>query len=300
MNKREIWLHAVRLRTLPLSLSGIITGSALAWRMNIFDPAIFVPALFTTLFLQILSNLANDYGDAMKGTDHADRVGPRRMVQSGALSHLEIKRGIVLVGSLAFLSGCTLLYSAFSLAQLKYVLVFLAIGLLAIWAAIQYTMGKRAYGYRGLGDVFVLIFFGFVAVSGTYFMFAKMISWPALIQSLTIGSLATGVLHLNNMRDRVEVEKSGKITVAVLLGQATAKVYFTALILMAMASSLFTLIKTDLHLSDYMICLAFIPWITVLIRVVKITEAKDYNNLLKPLAISTFIYSILLFISYLV
>lgn len=300
MTKFQIWLNASRPRTLPLSLSGIITGSALAWRMNIFDKAIFIPAILTTLFLQILSNLANDYGDAMKGTDDESRVGPQRMVQSGLLSHKEIKGGIIILGLLAFISGFTLLINAFGWAQLKYFILFLFLGLLSIWAALQYTIGKKAYGYRGLGDLFVMIFFGLLAVSGCYFLYAKSISWPSLLQSLVIGCLATGVLHINNMRDRIQDQKSGKNTIAVKLGEKWSKIYFLLLIGTAVITSLFSIVKTGLHLSEYLVTIVFIPWILIVIRVFKIQGESSYNNLLKPLALSAFIYSLLLFISYII
>jgi len=299
MTRINIWLNAVRPRTLPLSLSGIITGSALAWRMNLFDIGIFVPAIFTTLFLQVLSNLANDYGDALKGTDDEDRVGPRRMVQSGLISHRQIRKGMMILGTLSFIAGCTLLLNAFGWAQLKYFILFLFIGLLSIWAAIKYTVGNNAYGYRGLGDLFVMIFFGFVSVSGSYFLYAKSISWSSLVLSLVIGCLATGVLHLNNMRDRIQDEKSGKITMAVKLGGEWSKNYFLLLIATAIAATLFLLVKTSLHISDYLIVILFIPWIVMLKKVFSFQQEISYNSLLKPLALSTFAYSILVFITYL-
>lgn len=299
MTKIDIWLNAARPRTLPLSLSGIIAGSALAWRMNFFDVDIFIPAIFTTLFLQILSNLANDYGDALKGTDDEDRVGPKRMVQSGLLTHSEIKNGIRIFGALSFISGFTLLLNAFGWVQLKYFMLFLFIGLLSIWAALKYTIGNNAYGYRGLGDLFVMIFFGFVAVSGSYFLYAKNISWNSLVLSLVIGSLATGVLHLNNMRDRIQDEKSGKFTVAVKLGVLKSKYYFLLLIGTAVSGTLLVLLDTAIHLGDFLAAVLFIPWLLMLKKVFDIREESAYNLLLKPLALSAFFFSILLFISYL-
>ena len=300
MTKMNVWLNASRPRTLPLSLSGIITGSALAWRMNIFDFAIFIPAILTTLFLQVLSNLANDYGDALKGTDDQDRVGPQRMVQSGLISHKEIKKGIILLSILSFISGFSLLINAFGWDQLTYFILFLFIGLLSIWAALKYTIGNNAYGYRGLGDLFVMVFCGFVAVSGSYFLYAKSISWSSLVLSGVIGSLAAGVLHLNNMRDRTQDEKSGKFTMAVKLGEKWSKYYFLLLIGASIAATMFLLIKTSLHISDYIIVITFIPWILMLVKVFYIQKESSYNELLKPLALSTFAFSILLFISYII
>ena len=161
MSKFNIWVNAMRPRTLPLSISGIITGAAIAFRYDLFTWNIFIPAILTTVLLQILSNLANDYGDAQKGTDGEERVGPQRMVQSGLLSLTEIKRSILLLSILCLITGVYLLIQAFPREDIYKFLAFLGIGLMAIWAAIKYTVGKSAYGYRGLGDVFVLIFFGF-------------------------------------------------------------------------------------------------------------------------------------------
>ena len=171
---------------------------------------------------------------------------------------------------------------------------------MSIWAALKYTIGNNAYGYRGLGDIFVMVFFGFVAVSGSYFLYAKSISWSSLVLSLVIGSLATGVLHLNNMRDRTQDEKSGKITMAVKLGEKQSRYYFLLLVGTAIAATIFLLIKTSLHISDYLVVITFIPWILLLARVFKIQDESSYNKLLKPLALSTFAFSILLFISYII
>ncbi|MEQ9064847.1 MAG: 1,4-dihydroxy-2-naphthoate octaprenyltransferase [Vicingaceae bacterium] len=297
MANLSIWLNASRPRTLPLSLSGIITGSALAIGEGIFTLSIFIPALFTTLALQVLSNFANDYGDASKGTDGENRIGPKRMVQSGFLSIKEIKRAIFFTAGFSFAMGVLLLITAFGWSKAKFFALFMVLGLIAIWAAMQYTMGKRAYGYKGLGDVFVLIFFGFVAVSGSFFLYAKEINGLALLQSLVIGCMATGVLHLNNMRDREQDKSSGKITLAVMMGPQYSRNYFYALLLTASASIVLATLITQDHFMDFLPLIAIIPLGMILIRVLKVTQNRDYNQFLKPLALSTFFYSIILFIS---
>jgi 1,4-dihydroxy-2-naphthoate octaprenyltransferase len=224
MTKLKAWVISLRLRTLPLALSTIFMGSFLAADKDTFNAAILVWALITTLFLQILSNLANDYGDALSGADNEDREGPRRMIQQGIISPIQMKYGIIITASLAFISGSILIFTALKGENLK-VLLFFVLGLIAIAAALRYTIGKNPYGYRGLGDFFVFLFFGLLGVGGTWFLHLGTWDWPVLLPASAIGLFSTGVLNLNNIRDINSDKRSGKKTLPVLMGRKNAAIY---------------------------------------------------------------------------
>ncbi|HRD51747.1 MAG TPA: 1,4-dihydroxy-2-naphthoate polyprenyltransferase [Flavobacteriales bacterium] len=226
------WLSAFRLRTLPLAVSSIIAGCALAWFHDGFRAPVLALALLTAILLQILSNLANDLGDHQHGTDNKERVGPQRTVQSGAISPAAMKRAMLICGALAFLSGVTLIVTALGLSATT--LVFLLLGLLAIGAAVKYTFGKNPYGYAGLGDVSVLLFFGIIGVCGTFYLHTKQFEPLILLPALGFGLLSTGVLNVNNLRDIKNDKASGKITMAVRLGFDGAKGYHGILIVGAL------------------------------------------------------------------
>ena len=152
MINTKAWLQAARLRTLPLAIAGIVLGGFLAHGNHKFSLSITLFAVLTAIALQVLSNFANDYGDFIKGTDNDQRVGPTRALQSGAISQKAMKIGLYISGSIAFILGVTTLYLSFGSDKIVYALLFLLIGLGAIWAAIKYTVGTSAYGYKGLGD----------------------------------------------------------------------------------------------------------------------------------------------------
>jgi 1,4-dihydroxy-2-naphthoate octaprenyltransferase len=225
------WLSAFRLRTLPLAISSILVGSALAYHHGALRWPVFALALLTAVLLQVLSNLANDLGDHQHGTDNAQRIGPQRAVQSGAISPYAMKRAMIICGVLAFISGCALITIAFGLTITT--LAFLLVGLLAIAAAVKYTFGKNPYGYAGLGDVSVLVFFGPVGVVGTYYLHAHAIGPEVLAPAVSFGLLSVGVLNVNNMRDIVNDAASGKRTIPVRIGSANARRYHAALLLLA-------------------------------------------------------------------
>lgn len=294
-SKLQAWLYAFRLRTLPLAFSSIITGSSLAYVDNKehFSFAVFGLCLLTTLLLQILSNLANDYGDSEKGTDNDDRIGPKRAVQAGLLSFSEIKRGIIVCVVLCLLSGSALITKATVGLNLGYGVFFFLLGLAAIAAAIKYTVGKNAYGYMGLGDVFVLLFFGLVGVCGSYYLMAHQLHYSVLLPALTIGTFATGVLNLNNMRDCISDAKAGKITVVVKMGVANAKKYHTALIITGFIASLVFVFINYTSTMQFCFILTAILFRKHLAAVWKIEEPAQFDPLLKQLAISTFIFSLL-------
>ena len=297
------WIQAARLRTLPLSVSGIIVGSmyALAHPTNkiltpteVFNWRIFGLALLTTLGLQILSNFANDYGDGMKGTDNEDRVGPKRAIQSGAISPEAMKRAIFLTASLTLISAMLLIYYAFRDTNIGYSLFYLVLGVLAIASAIRYTIGNTAYGYRGYGDLFVFVFFGLVSTLGVNFLYSKQLSFDLFLPATAIGLLSVGVLNLNNMRDEASDRKSKKNTMVVKMGGAKAKKYHYFLIVSAMVLVLMFAIIDEFHFDQYLFLLAYIPLTKHLITVYKNQEPRSLDIELKKLALSTFALSILL------
>ena len=293
MGKINSWISAARLRTLPLSVSGIIVGTTIAVSEGVFSITIFSLALATTLGLQVLSNFANDYGDGVKGTDNEDRVGPQRAIQSGLISQKEMFQGIVITAIVTLLFAVLLIYAAFGKENLGYALFFFLLGVGAIAAAIKYTVGKSAYGYRGLGDVFVFIFFGLVAVYGSYFLYAHQWNWLVMLPSFSIGFLSMGVLNLNNMRDRISDEKAGKNTLVVKLGAKNAKNYHYALILGAIFCLVLFTVLTLESVNDFLYLPAIIPLILHLKRVVENENDTLLDPELKILALSTFATAIL-------
>ncbi|KAF2513910.1 1,4-dihydroxy-2-naphthoate octaprenyltransferase [Flavobacterium foetidum] len=297
------WIEAARLRTLPLSVSGIIVGSiyalihpteTIATPSEVFSWKIFGFALLTTLGLQVLSNFANDYGDGVKGTDNADRVGPQRAIQSGVITPQAMKKAIIITSLLTLLSAVTLIYFAFGRDNFGYSLFFLALGIAAIVSAIRYTVGNSAYGYRGFGDVFVFVFFGLVSTLGVNFLYSKEVDALLILPAVSVGLLSVGVLNLNNMRDQESDKKAGKNTIVVQIGAAKAKIYHYTLIITAMIGVVVFAILSDYNFDQYLFALAFIPLTKNLITVYKNQNPKLLDPELKKLALSTFLLSILL------
>ncbi|NVD05469.1 1,4-dihydroxy-2-naphthoate polyprenyltransferase [Vibrio sp. JPW-9-11-11] len=225
----RIWLDAARPKTLPLALVSILTGSVLAYSTHRFSLVVSVLAFLTATLLQILSNLANDYGDALKGTDNDKRLGPIRAIQSGAVSPQDMKLAMIINVLLTVLSGLALVL--YALESLESMLAFIGLGVLAIVAAIAYTVGNKPYGYVGLGDISVFIFFGLLGVAGTYFLHTGMVDVTLILPAVGCGLLAVAVLNINNMRDIENDQQCGKKTVAVRLGQQRAKQYHFVLLL---------------------------------------------------------------------
>jgi 1,4-dihydroxy-2-naphthoate octaprenyltransferase len=297
------WIEAARVRTLPLSVSGILVGSFYALSKptesvltptQVFSWKIFGLLMLTTIGLQVLSNFANDYGDGVKGTDNEDRIGPKRALQSGVISPAAMKRAIIITAILTFLSAVLLIYTAFGLEYLYYSIFFLLLGIIAIASAIRYTVGKSAYGYKGYGDIFVFVFFGLVSTYGSYFMFSKVIDWYLLLPAIAIGFLSVGVLNLNNMRDEVSDKKSGKNTIVVKVGGAKAKQYHYFLVITAMILLLVFGILQHFAIDQYIYLIVFLPIISHLLRVSRTQNPADLDPELKRLAISTFMVSLLL------
>lgn len=290
------WLLAARLRTLPLSISGILVGSAMAHLEGLFRWDVFILALLSTLGFQVLSNFANDYGDGVKGTDNEHRVGPARALQSGLLTTSHLIKGMVVITVLTMIAVVGLIYTAFGAEDLMLSLLFLFLGIMAIVAAVKYTVGKSAYGYRGLGDVFVFVFFGLVAVLGSYFLFTQQLDIVKVLPAATIGLLATAVLHLNNMRDRVEDEKVGKRTLAVLLGKEGSKKYHIGIIVIAFLTWILFLIATNLYGVIFFTLLPFAILGIHLRKVILAEEPKALDPELKKVALSTFFLSFIFYL----
>jgi 1,4-dihydroxy-2-naphthoate octaprenyltransferase len=228
----DIWLHAARPRTLPLALACIVMGSFLAAADRALDIPILLLTLATAILLQILSNLANDYGDAIHGADRTGRQGPLRAVQSGLIPAEMMRRALVGTAFLAALAGITLLLAA-TWGRWQLLMVFVALGAGAIAAAILYTNGKRPYGYAGLGDLAVLAFFGWSGVLGAYVLQAGTLPWPLWLPATSCGLLAVAVLNVNNLRDRDSDERAGKLTLPVRLGPHRGRIYHLLLLVLA-------------------------------------------------------------------
>lgn len=299
MQNITIWISAMRLRTLPLSISGIILAACLAHYNGVFQWDIFILAILTTLSFQILSNLANDYGDGVRGTDNEDRIGPERVIQSGKISPEELMGAIKVNILLSIILAFSLIFSAFGVKHFFLTIFFFLLGIGSIIAAIRYTMGINAYGYKGMGDVFVFVFFGLVSVIGCYVLFAKQIDHVALLPAFTIGLLSTAVLNLNNMRDRLTDKKSNKITLAVKFGEKKVKTYHNVLVLAAIiVSGLFgVLYYTSLY--NLIFIVTYIPLFLHLKRVNNNIDPKLLDPELKKLALTTVLLAILMGIGHL-
>ena len=288
------WIEAARVRTLPLSVSGIIVGSFYAMSQAMFNWNIVFFALTTTLGLQILSNFANDYGDGVKGTDNEDRVGPKRTIQSGLITPKQMMRAMIITSALTFISALLLIYYSFKEDYLIYSLTFFFLGIIAIASAIRYTIGNTAYGYRGYGDIFVFVFFGLVSTLGIYFMFSKEMDYTLLLAASAIGMLSVGVLNLNNMRDEISDRKAKKNTIVVKIGGEKAKNYHYFLIIGAMVLIIIFSILKQFQFDQYLFLVAYIPLILHLKRVKDNTNPQLLDPELKKLSISTFLLSVLL------
>jgi 1,4-dihydroxy-2-naphthoate octaprenyltransferase len=286
------WLEAFRLRTIPLSISGIFMGSILAFYQGFVDYTIFGLSLVTTVLFQILSNLANDLGDSLKGTDNENRIGPTRSVQSGKISIKQMKIAVITTSILSLISAFLLIFFSQKGMSQKMIYGYGILAFFCVLAAITYTIGKKAYGYYGLGDLMVFIFFGLVGVLGSFTLFSKEINWFILFPSVTIGLLSVAVLNLNNMRDQENDSASNKNTLVVKLGFKKAKIYHLTLIILSFTS----LILFSLFLENTLIILGALPFLFLFkhIKLVKNCQnPKDLDPELKKVALSTLLVSLL-------
>lgn len=296
MTKKQAWVEAIRPRTLPLSLSGIIFGAAIAFQQGAINWTVFALAISTTLLFQILSNLANDYGDGVKGTDNADRIGPMRAVQSGVISHKTMKIAVIFTALLSLISAVALIYFGTQQMPTSVMLIYGVLAIFCVIAAITYTIGKKAYGYHGLGDLMVFIFFGLVSVLGVYSLFTKTFEWINLLPATTIGLLSVGVLNLNNMRDYPSDKKAGKNTLVVKMGIDYAKMYHTLVIVVAIVCLVAFFIEKKSSIG-FISVIPAIGLLFHLMKVAKVRTTKEFDPELKVVALSTFFISIFYFIS---
>jgi 1,4-dihydroxy-2-naphthoate octaprenyltransferase len=294
INNIKPWIQAARLRTLPLSVSGIIVGSAYAYHQGFSDWRIVVLALLTTLGLQVLSNYANDYGDGVKGTD-ANRIGEKRLVAAGIISAKQMKRAVLITANITFILALGLIYIAFGKENFVLSLIFILLGISSIGAAIKYTVGKGAYGYSGFGDVFVFVFFGWVSVIGSNFLFTHSIDWKLFLPASSIGLLSVAVLNLNNMRDIENDTIAGKNTLVVKMGLNWAKKYQEACI--AMSSILFIVFCIVVKVSAIPVLIINIPLLLHIGKIKKSEKYEDFDPELKKVALSTFALSILFWLT---
>lgn len=289
-SKKEAWLHAVRLRTLPLALASIFAGSFLAFWQDAFRWEVLLLASLTTIFLQILSNLSNDYGDTVHGADSAARQGPVRAVQSGLITLPEMKQAMFLFGGLSLVAGLLLIYV--SLQDWRLFLGFLGLGLAAIWAAIRYTSGNNPYGYAGLGDVSVFLFFGLTGVCGTFFLHSFTAEPISLLIAISLGCFSTAVLNINNIRDIDSDFLAGKKSIPVRIGKTKAMYYHWSLIVLSYAC---LLIFSWLSTQPYALLAGLtLPWMIQIGKGIKEAEsAAATDPFLKKMALSTLLWTLL-------
>lgn len=315
MQTIKAWISAARLRTLPLSVSGIIIGCSLGFQSSCLDDAIkltmesahclgdfynmpiFWLAILTTIGFQVLSNYANDYGDGVKGTD-ANREGEQRMVASGLITPKQMKRGMIITALITLLIASLLIFTAFGNEHFVLALLFFNLAIAAIVAAIKYTVGKKAYGYSGFGDIVVFLFFGLISVMGSYFLYVKNLEWNLLIPAAAIGFFSVAVLNLNNMRDIENDAKVGKNTLVVKLGSAKAKQYHYMLLALGMVSAVAFTVLNYISPYQFIYVIAFIPLFLNAIMVFKNKEPRLLDSQLKVVALSTFAFAILFAFSF--
>jgi len=286
------WIHATRPKTLPLAVSSTLLGSSLAEADGGFHWDVFSLAALTSVLLQILSNLANDYGDYAHGKDTADRIGPRRMVQSGEISPRTMRRAVALVGACTLMSGLILVLvgTEGSLPELK--IFFVVLGIAAIAAAWNYTNGSHPYGYRGWGDLFVFLFFGLTGTAGTYILHTHRFPADILLPGASVGFLSTGVLNVNNLRDQATDAQTGKRTMVVLMGTQRAKIYHAVLLVLAVLSGcLYTLINYRSGI-QYLFLLSLPFLYRHGLAVIHNTRSEDLNLELRNLSLTTFFFSV--------
>lgn len=288
------WIQAARLRTLPLSLSGLILAGFIAKFEGVFRIDIFLLSLFTTLCFQVLSNYANDYGDAVKGTD-ANRVGEKRAVASGEITAKQMKTAIAVMVVISMLSVLALLYVAFVPNFMNKLYLFLGLGVACILAAIMYTMGKKPYGYMGLGDLFVFIFFGLVAVLGGEFLYSKTFQWANVLPAAAMGLWSVAVLNMNNMRDVENDIKNNKITLASRLGMKKGKIYQIVLMnLPFLLGVAYIMMVKPGKFSGLIFMVLFLLSSQLRRKIMAVDKPQEFDQFLKPIALLALFYAILL------
>ncbi len=297
--KIRYWINAARLRTLPLSLSGILVGNFFAFYHPDFSYITLALCVYLAICIQILSNFANDYGDGVKGTDNENRVGPKRMLQAGLLSKIDLKRGIIIITMKIAILTLILLWITLNNERL-YFFLFLVLGILSVIAAITYTIGKKPYGYMGLGDISVFIFFGIISVLGSYFLHTKTLPLELILIASSIGFFSVGVLNLNNIRDVKNDKESQKNTLVVKFGAKVAKRYHFILLLLPFVLTSWYFYLTDIKILNYIYLILLIPVIKHLLFITKNNESKKIDSQLKVVVFITLLYSICMVITQLI
>ena len=283
----------MRPRTLPLAIASIVMGSALAAVWQPFSWSVAVFSVLTAVLLQILSNLANDYGDSQHGADHAQREGPPRAVQSGAISGKTMLTAMAIMAILSVISGLILLWFAFGSEAQDLFLIFVLVGAMAILAAVAYTAGFRPYGYAGLGDLSVLLFFGWVGVMGTYFLHSHRFDWEILLPATSSGLLAVAVLNVNNIRDLESDRLAGKQTIPVRIGLQRARIYHWTLLFAAiLAATLYVLLARS-SLWQFLYLLTVPLLFRNGLAVQRTAALRDLNPMLKQLSMATLLFVLL-------
>jgi 1,4-dihydroxy-2-naphthoate octaprenyltransferase len=293
MATAKSWIKAARPRTLPLALSGIMLGCGLAWFYGTIQVLVSVLAIVTATCIQIFSNFANDYGDSRKGTDNAFRIGPARTVQAGEISVKEMEKGMVILGALSLLFGAWLVYEATWKISHAAFFGFIGLGILSLLAAYFYTSGKHSYGYIGLGDLAVFIFFGLLPVAGAFYLNSGYLETAVLFPAVSIGLFSTGVLNLNNMRDIENDQRSGKMTLAVRMGTLNSRIYHSAIIIWGWITAVIYTWYEYESCRQWLFLLVLPVFVADLIKIFRTREAALLDPFLKRLALSTLAFTIL-------
>ena len=290
------WIKAARLRTLPLAMSGILMGAALSYFDAGFNSRVIILAIVTALFIQVFSNFANDYGDSQKGTDNHHRVGPQRTVQSGEITSSQMKVGMGVLIVLSLVCGIWLIAEGTKGLDRSTFLIFLALGIVALIAAYRYTAGSNPYGYAGLGDAAVFLFFGILPVAGTYFLNTHHLNAEIFLPAISIGLFSTGVLNLNNMRDIENDRNSGKKTVVVRMGSSKSRYYHTCLIALGWLAAI-VFVMHRFHSAYQLLFLLTLPlFIYDLVIINRIQEPRQLDPFLKRLSIATLLFTVLFWV----
>ncbi len=286
-------MKAARPRTLPLALSGILMGCGLSRSYGSISVTVSTLAIVTATFIQIFSNFANDYGDSQRGTDNEHRVGPTRTIQSGEISLREMRSGMIVIGGISFISGIWLVYAGTWKISPAAFFIFIGLGILSLLAAYFYTAGKRAYGYIGLGDLAVFLFFGLLPVLGVFFLNSGRLEKNVLLPAVSMGFFSTGVLNLNNMRDIENDSRSGKITLPVRIGYRNSLIYHTILILVGWFMCIvFTLYKYESPW-QWIFILTLPLFMADLRHIYRTAEPRQLDPYLKRLSLSTLAFTLL-------
>ena len=294
MKNLAIWINAARPRTLPLALSSTTLGSLLAAADNTFNWSVFILASLTTVLLQILSNLANDYGDFINGKDTADRIGPQRMVQSGQITPQRMVKALVVLVAVTLTTGTALILVGTNGVATSSTICYFLMGIGAIIAALKYTVGKNPYGYRGLGDVSVFIFFGLMGTIGTYYLHTHHMKFDLILPAASIGLLSTGVLNLNNLRDVQSDRQAKKRTLVIIIGSSRAKIYHMMLLVTAVITGLAYTILNFRSGFQFLFLIPLPLLVQNIITAFRYTRPTELNAELKRLSLSTLLFSLTL------